>query len=138
MKRIAVIGLMVFTALAIGFAGQAMARECNRLAVGVSSSGSVPWRVVDSSVTCVHGKKQWTNSQGYFVWFETVGLFGPDCKVTFVNSANGKKATYRFQQNYCVAAAGDITVQKISGETLHYRADRGDYPGHHGSVHIMP
>lgn len=42
-------------------------------------------------------------------------LHGPDCTLTFAGPNPGDRAQVRFQQNYCAMAAGNITVESITG-----------------------
>ena len=63
---------------------------------------------------------------------------GPDCTVTFENNRSSQYATYRVQQNYCCAGAGDITVEHKEGVRLQFHTNKGSYgESYSGEVHFF-
>jgi len=108
-----------------GMATQAYASSCNNLVVDLQMPG---WSIVGTFVgsdDCEHGEI--ASISPTEVTMTAAYLHGPDCNLTFAGPNPGDRAEVRFQQNYCAAAAGNITVESITGITPITRVKKGSW-----------
>ena len=124
MKKI--IAISAVTATMILF-GSSAAYGCNDLWVGGLQGG---YWTITADLSCHHGKIEW--SQQDQLLMTATGLYGPDCRIRFENTKTKDWAVVNFQQNYCLASGGDITVTPISGSKPIYSTTRARI-GEHGN-----
>jgi hypothetical protein len=154
MKKIAIIALALLAALSLGLAGKAAA-GCNDLILDsehrnvysewVNYAKIYCWEPDMGSIHCTHGKVE-TKYGSCGVELTNIGLYGPDCTITFIGKYNDSrgnchivKGTYRFQQNYCSTHSGRITVQHVGGRTIPFSIHEGDWSGQRpGKVTLHP
>lgn len=106
---------------------QAFATSCNDLVIDLQMPG---WRIVGAFVgsdDCEHGEI--TNITPTGATMAAAYLHGPDCALTFAGPTPGDRAEIRFQQNYCAMAAGNITVESITGNVPITRVQKGAWVG---------
>ena len=99
--------------------------SCNNLIINLKVPG---WRIVsDPSDTCHHGHIENISPDGSTALLSNTGYYGPDCRLQMSSSTGSSLVD--FQQNYCLLAAGDITVTPISGANPDYTVRKGAYAG---------
>ena len=106
---------------------QAFAGSRNDLVIDLQMPG---WRIVGAFVgsdDCEHGEI--TNITPNGSTMAAAYLHGPDCTLTFAGPTPGDRAQVRFQQNYCAMAAGNVTVESITGNVPITRVQKGSWVG---------
>ena len=125
MKKIVVLFAVMATMILFG-SNSAYAEGCNDLTIEVYSN---EWNVI-GDLRCHHGKI--ARSATREVTVTAIGLYGPDCRIGFENVNTKVQALVNFQQNYCGMAAGDITVEQISGPQPIYTKETGSFASERG------
>ena len=98
---------------------------CNNLAIDVQMPG---WRIVGAVVgsdDCEYGEI--SNLSPTVATLSASLVNGPDCVLNFAGPNAGERAMVRFQQNYCALAAGNITVENLTGLTAVVRTRGGSW-----------
>ncbi|HUU19491.1 MAG TPA: hypothetical protein VMW72_20245 [Sedimentisphaerales bacterium] len=103
--------------------------SCNDLTIIVDPE---KWKIDIGNIHPKHGNAK--SIEPHKVVLCATGFYGPDCRIGFTDDEDYLFSIVNFQQNFCFAKSGHITVTPVKGKTPDYDAKEGSYEVQRGGV----